>query len=236
MPMRWWPPVLTALTGLALTLGLALGLDIWDAKRRIPPEPEVPEPAMLSFGAEAPANVDIVFPFERYVVDGDTQWLPQLLQLGDPDLLAADKRACISRLEAMPEDARCRVEYSFWLDPAQGRVLGIQALVLSGADSACQAYVECRLPGLASARLEVPRSELLEHPSGLRILDKVTHAKRRLSVEDEEREIVQLTALAATPDHPELGLMPAAAQRLQNYLNLTQARRLEVLRRRKQER
>lgn len=234
--MHWWHPVFTALAGLALTLGLALWFDIRDAERRIPPEPEAPEPAMLSFGAEVPANVDIVFPFERYVVDGETQWLPLLLQLGDPDFLAADKRACISRLAAMPEDARCQVEYAFRLDPAQGRVLGIHALVLSGADSACRAYVECRLPGLASARLEVPGSELLEHPSGLHILDKVTHAKRRPSVEDEEREIVQLTALGATPDHPELGSMPAAAQRLQNYLNLSQARRLEVLRRRKQAR
>jgi hypothetical protein len=234
--MCWWPPVFTGFAGLALTLGLALWFDIRDAQRRIPPEPEVPERTMLSFGAEAPANVDIVFPFERYVVDGEAQWLPLLLQLGDPEFLAADKRACISQLEAMPEDERCRAEYSFWLDPAEGRVLGVQALVLAGADSACRAYVECRLPGLASARLEVPGTELLAHSSGLRILDKVIHEKRRPSVEDEEREIVQLTALVATPAHPDLVLMPAAAQRLQNYLNHSQARRLEVLRRRKQDR
>lgn len=236
--MRWWPPVLTGLAGLALTLGLALWFDVRDAHRRIPPEPEVTAAAMVSFGAAARelANVEVVVPFERYVVDGETQWLPFLLQVGDPEFLAADKRACISRLEEMPEDAHCRVEYSFWLDPAEGRVLGIEALVSSGAESACRAYVECRLPGLASARFEVPRSELVAHPSGLRILDKVTHATRRPGVEDESRAISQLTELVATSDHPDLVFMPAAAQRLHDYLRQSQLRRLEVLRRRRQER
>ncbi|MBA3548635.1 MAG: hypothetical protein H0T76_19290 [Nannocystis sp.] len=236
--MRWWPPVLTGLAGVALTLGLLLWFDIQDARSRIKPEPEAPEPATVSFGADARAlsNADIVVPFERYVLHGETQWLPLVLQLGDPEFLEGDKQACISLLSAMPDDARCRAEYSFWLDPIQaGRVLGIEALVPSG-DASCRAYVECRLPGLASARLDVPASELNKHPSGLRITDKVTHAKHRHGVEDEQREIEQLTALLATPDHPDLVLMPPEAQRLQHFRRQRQAHLLKVLNRRKQRR
>ena len=183
------------------------------------------------------ASADTVFPFERYVLHGETQWLPLLLQLDDPELLGADKRACISLLATMPDDANCPVEYSLWLDPGQGgRVLGVQALVSSGDASPCRKYVECRLPGLTGAQLDVPRSERLNHPSGLRITDKVIHATRPPSVEDQEREISALAASLATPDHPDLRRMPPEAQRLQSYLRQSQAQRLEALRRRTERR
>src|SRR5690606_30471487 len=178
-----------------------------------------------------------VVPLERYVLHGETRWLPLLRQLGDPELLEGDKRACISLLSALPEDAHCRVEYSLWLDPGQrGRVLGIQALVAAGAAAACQTYVECRLPGLAGVQLDVPPSELLAHPSGLRVTDRVTHPTRRPGVEDEQRERTELVASLATPDHPDLARMPPEAQRLHLFLRQTQAQRLEVLRRREQRR
>jgi len=237
--MRWWPPVLTALAGAALTLGAALWLDIQAAQGRIKPEPEVTEQTTVSLGADAPefATADSVFPFERYVVDGEAQWLPLLLQLGDPELLESEKRACIGALAKMPEDARCRVEYSFWLDPEPGgRVLAVQAHVPSGDEPACRAYVECRLPGFMAARLDVPPGPFLEHPAGLRIIDRATHARHRPSDADEAQEIAELTELLAAPDHPDLVLMPPAAQRLQHYLRQTQARRLAVLQRRKQRR
>lgn len=219
--MRWWPPVLSGLAGIALTLGLMLWSDVRAARLRIQPELEAPKPTTLTFGADPPAfaDADIVFPFERYVLHGETQWLPLLLQLGNPEFLEGDKRACISLLSAMREDTNCPVDYSFWLDASQGgRPLGVQARVLSGDASACREYAECRLPGLAGAQLDLPQSELLKHPSGLRITDKVTHATRRPGLEDEERQISQLTALLATPDHPDLVLMPPEAQRLQNFL------------------
>lgn len=239
IPVRWWPPVLTGLAGMGLTLGLMLWFDIRAAHPRVQSEFEAPEPATLSFGADARefAEADLVFPFERYVLHGETQWLPLLMLLNDPEFLEGDKRGCISLLESMPEDASCPVDYSFWLDSSQGgRVLGVQALVLSGDASACRAYVECRLPRLAGARLDVPQSELVEHPAGLRITDKVTHATRRPGVEDEQREISELEALLATPDHPDLLLMPPQAQRLQSFLRQSQAQRLEVLRRRTERR
>ena len=79
----------------------------------------------------------------------------------------------------------------------------------------------------------MPPSELLARASGLRITDKVTHATRRPGVDDEQRELSQLTASLASPGPPDLARIPAA-QRLQSLLRDSQARRLEVLRRRKQ--
>ncbi|MCY1053545.1 hypothetical protein [Nannocystis sp. SCPEA4] len=235
--MRWWQPVLTGLAGVALTLGLMLGLAVANSQPPIPPAP--PEATTVSLGTEGQGfrAADVVFPLERYVLHGETQWLPLLLQLEDPEFLAGDKRACISRLHEMPEDANCRVEYSLWLDPdRRGRVLGIEALVTAGEASPCRAYVECRLPGLASAQLEVPEDVFLAHPSGLRITDKVTHATRRPSVEDEERERAELTALLAAPDPPDLLTMPPEAQRLHRFFRERKAQLLAVLQQRGQRR
>lgn len=218
-----------------MTLGLILWLDIQDAHRRLQPVPEVPEPATLNFGTDLREmeNADGVFPLERYAIYGETQWLPLLLQFSNPEFLEHDKRTCIALLGSMPDDASCPVDYSFWLDPRQGRVLGIQALVLSGVTSSCRDYVECRLPGMARAELDVPQSELARYPSGLRITDKVLHATRRPTVEDESREISDITKLLSVADHADFLLMPAA-QRLQSFLRQEQTQRLDVLRHREQ--
>ena len=54
--MRWWPPVLTALAGAALTLGAALWIDIQAAQGRIKPEPAPSGPLTVSLGADARAE------------------------------------------------------------------------------------------------------------------------------------------------------------------------------------
>lgn len=237
--LRRWSPVLTGLAGAALTLAAALWLDVRAAQSRLRPEPPAYAPTTIDLATDSPqfTSVDLVFPFERSVIHGDTQWLPLLLQLGDPEFLADDKRTCIAHLAAMPEDEHCRVEYAFWLDSNDaGRVRGVQARVTAGDPALCRAYVECRLPGLASARLDVPASELGRHPSGLRITDRVTHAPRRPSVADEDREISDLTKSLATPDHLDLVRMPIEVQRLQAYRRQQQARRLEALQQRRQRR
>lgn len=237
--MRWWQPTLTGLTGGVLTLGLMLWFAAREAYSSEQPLYKSPEPATVRLGTDAPgfATADVVFPLERYVLHGEEQWLPLLLQFGDPEWLERDKRACLTLLNEMPEDGNCPVEYSFWLDPGQvGQVLGVEARVLSGEASPCRAYVECRLPGLASAQLDVPRDALVAHATGLRITDRATHVARRPGVEDEEREITELVALLAAPDSPDLLSRPPEAQRWQALFRLRRMQRLEALQRRKRNR
>lgn len=220
-----------------MTLGLALGIAMLNARPREQPAPRIAEPDTLRFGVETQAFVDAerFFPFERYVLHGELQWLPFLLQLNNPEFLEDDKERCIALLSGMPEDANCPVEYSYLFNANQGgRVLGLQALVLSGADSMCRAYVECRLPGLASAQLGVPPNELAKHPASLMVVDKVRHATRRPSFEDEERQIAQLTLSLATPSPTDP--MPLEAQRLNDFLRKRQVQLLDVLTHRKQQR
>jgi hypothetical protein len=237
--MHWWQPILTGLAGAALTLGLMLWFAARDARPGVQPEVKVPGRTTVRLGTDAAgfSDADVVFPLERYVLDGEVQWLPLLLQLDDPEWLEGDKMACVSLLDAMPENSACPVEYSIWLDPRQaGRVLGVEALVFADESSPCRAYVECRLPGLASVRLDVPQGVFDAHPSGLRITDRANHAARRPGVEDEEREISELLALLARPDPPELLSMPLEAQRWQQFFRLRRKQRLEALQRRKQRR
>lgn len=237
--MRWWQPALTSLTGVTLTLGLMLWFAARDARLSEQPVFKTPEPARVSLGTDAQgfSGADVVFPLDQYVLHGEEQWLPLLLQFDDPEWLERDKQVCLSLLNEMPEDASCPVEYSFWLDSGRaGRILGVEARVLSGEASPCRAYVECRLPGLASAQLEVPRDDLAAHASGLRITDRANHAARRPGVQAEEREITELAALLAAPAPPDLLSWPPEAQRWQALFLQRRKQRLEVLERRKQRR
>ncbi len=234
---RWIPNILRGLGGVFLTLGLTLCIAAYQAHPRPQPAPAAAIPAILSLGGDAQTftDADHVSPLDRYVLQGEAAWLPLLEQLSDPEFLEHDKIKCIPLLAGMPEDDSCPVEYSYLLNSQEvGRVLGVQALVLSGTDSACRAYVECRLPGLVSAQLAVPPNALARHPASLRVVEKVRHATRRPGVESEERELAELTTLLTTPGNSDP--MPAEAERLNELLRQRQRQLLEVLKRRKQRR
>lgn len=223
--MRAPPPLVTGLAGFATTLGLALGFEVLDGGAHPELVPRVAEPSSFFIGAPTPQGLEELFPLERYVIEGETEWLPLLLQWDDPSFLEGDKRDCLARLAEMPDDGTCPVEYDYWID--EGRVRGVEAIVFS-EDPRCGAYVECRLPGLLGATLDLPAGEFATRPVGLRLVDKVQHASRTPSPAERTREIEELTATAARADAPGSTGSPQA-RRLRQYLHLSQEHRLEFL-------
>lgn len=228
----------SAVGGVLSTCVLAFCLDWARAPATPPPVPASAPIAngphtIIEGGASISAEHGVLDlrPWDQYLLAGDEDLLPLVLQLRHPDFQRTAKEDCRSVLTPSADDDTCRAVYFLAVEATSVNpiVRHVTVDVESEDSSSCVKYVQCRVPSLLGAPLRLPAGKLPGDGRILRVVDMVSH--ERLAPEQlPSTEIERLETILARPDPEGLDKMPSTVQRLQRVLRREQEQRLLALR------